>query len=104
MAALPDGRVWTPIDMNVVLIVLTFQRPAGLPRALDAIGGLETPSDGSISLDVAVIDNDMAGSARAGEAAAADFPIPLDHVIEALGGFPRPGTGWSPSRRNVVLI
>jgi succinoglycan biosynthesis protein ExoM len=76
--------------MNVVLIVLTFQRPTGLCRALDAIGRLETPSDGTISLDAVVVDNDVAGSARAlVEGAAADFPIPLDYVIEPVRGIPQ---------------
>jgi len=71
-------------------MVVTFQRPTGLRRTLDAIGRLETPGDGSISLDAVIIDNDAAGSARAVvEAAAADFPIPLDYVIESVRGIPQ---------------
>jgi len=70
--------------------VLTFQRPTGLRRAVDAIGRLETPSDGSVSLEAVVVDNDVAGSARAVvEVAAADFPIPLGYVIESVRGIPQ---------------
>jgi succinoglycan biosynthesis protein ExoM len=65
--------------------ICTFKRPQMLARLLNACAKLEPIPD--LRLGVLIVDNDLDASARETvEAARADFPMPLFHVIEAARG------------------
>jgi succinoglycan biosynthesis protein ExoM len=75
---------------KVVLCVLTFQRPVGLRRTLEGIAKLDLPVDKSAELEVIVVDNDRAGSARevvAGLQPA--YPWPLEYAVQPDRGIPQ---------------
>ena len=73
---------------SVAICVLTYQRPAGLRRLLEAIGRLDPPLDGD-DIEVVIIDNDASGSGAAVvEAAAAVLAWPVRYAVEPDQGIP----------------
>lgn len=76
-----------PMPADVALCVITFRRPEGLARLLDALGRLEVPA--AVRLSVVVVDNDPSGSARAVvDAAVTALAHPLRYVVEPARGIP----------------
>jgi glycosyltransferase involved in cell wall biosynthesis len=79
-AALP-GTPDTTRTCSVAVCALTYRRPAGLARLLEALAGLETP-DGT-AVEVVIVDND---AERSGEpvvaAARAGMGLPVRYVVE----------------------
>jgi succinoglycan biosynthesis protein ExoM len=73
--------------MHIAICIITYRRPEGLRRALDAIAAqvLDRP----VVLRVVVVDNDGPGSAReVCDAARAAMPCPLDYAVEPRRGIP----------------
>jgi glycosyltransferase involved in cell wall biosynthesis len=73
--------------MRIAICIITYRRPEGLRRALDAIGAqvLDRPA----SPRIVVVDNDDAGSAReVCDAARAALTLPLEYAIEPRRGIP----------------
>lgn len=69
----------------VVIGIASCLRPRMLGRCLDSIAALELPPDGAV--EVVVVDNDAAGSARpVCDARQAGFPLPLHYVPEPVRG------------------
>jgi len=52
-----------PARLDVSICIATFRRPVGLARLLDSLVRIKVPSE--IEVEVLVVDNDAAGSARA---------------------------------------
>lgn len=74
--------------MRIAACIITYRRPDGLRRALEALARQEL---GAADLDVrvGVVDNDEAGSARATvDAIRATFPWPIDYAVEPRRGIP----------------
>ncbi len=76
----------------LVLCVITFRRPAGLRRCLDAIAALDPPSSRPVDVRVVVVDNEPSGPCRGVvEAATARLDgaaPPIGYAIEPEGGIP----------------
>lgn len=73
---------------TVALCVITFRRPEGLTRLLQALSMLHVPADG-VELSVVVVDNDPEGSARpVAEHAAGAHGLRLRYEIEPARGIP----------------
>jgi succinoglycan biosynthesis protein ExoM len=73
--------------MRIAICIITYRRPEGLRRALDAIGAqvLDRPA----SPRIVVVDNDDAGSAgEVCDAARAASTLPLEYAIEPRRGIP----------------
>jgi succinoglycan biosynthesis protein ExoM len=70
---------------RVAVCACTFLRPRGLARLLDGLSSIEVP-DG-LAVEVVIVDNDEAASARPViEEARAGFPFPLHYVVEPERG------------------
>ncbi|HTE49584.1 MAG TPA: glycosyltransferase family 2 protein [Kofleriaceae bacterium] len=74
--------------MRIAVCMITYGRPAGLRRLLDAIAG-QTFEGAAPDLRIIVVDNDAAGGAReVCDAARAAMPWPLVYEIEPRRGIP----------------
>lgn len=73
----------TPV--RVAICVVTFQRPHGLRRLLEALDGLTFSPDQPVAPEVVVVDNDPHGSAAA-VCAAAPLRWPLRYECEPQRG------------------
>jgi GT2 family glycosyltransferase len=74
---------------KVTVCVVTYQRLEGLRRLLEGLAGLTFDKIGSPDLRIVIVDNDVAGSARAlYENLAPDFPWPLTYHVEPRRGIP----------------
>ncbi|MCU1346555.1 MAG: glycosyl transferase, partial [Acidimicrobiia bacterium] len=72
---------------TVAICVVSFQRPVGLARLLHALAALETGRP--VSLEVIVVDNDIAGSARTVlDEFRPQAPWPLRYVRQPAQGIP----------------
>jgi succinoglycan biosynthesis protein ExoM len=70
---------------RVAVCACTYLRPRGLGRLLEGLAALEVPD--RVAVEVVIVDNDAAGSARpVVEEARPAFPFPLRYACE-----PRPG-------------
>jgi succinoglycan biosynthesis protein ExoM len=77
----------TSLELDVAICVLTYRRPMGLERLLDSLRDLRFHQLRPSSLEVVVVDNDPAQSAR--EVCARATPRlgwPLRYVIEPVRG------------------
>src|ERR687897_937122 len=60
---------------RVAVCACTYLRPAGLERLLAGLAAIEVP--GGVAVEVVIVDNDAAGSGRAGVGAAPPgVPVP----------------------------
>ncbi len=76
-----------PMPVDVALCVITFRRPEGLSRLLDALGRLDVPA--AVRLSVVVVDNDPEGSARTVvDAATTALPHTVRYAVESARGIP----------------
>jgi len=67
---------------SVAVCALTFRRPAGLARLLDALGGLTVPA--GVEVTAVIVDNDADRSGEPVVRNVADgFPLPLRYVVES---------------------
>jgi glycosyltransferase involved in cell wall biosynthesis len=71
--------------MKAAICVVTFRRPVGLARLLEAMAKLEVPE--GWEFEVIVVDNDPAGSARPVVEAA--IGLNVRHVLEPERGIPQ---------------
>lgn len=69
---------------RATLCITTFLRPVGLTEALAAVERMRVPA--GWDLDVVVVDNDPAGSARSIADASAQRGMPIRYVIEPTRG------------------
>ncbi len=75
--------------MRVAVCVITYRRPEGLGRLLDALRKLTFSKSDPTSLEVVVVDNDVAGTAcTVCEDMAAGFRWPLRCCVEPRRGIP----------------
>ncbi|WP_422012422.1 glycosyltransferase family 2 protein [Roseateles sp.] len=76
----------------ISICVCTYRRPAGLARLMAALRHIAVPA--GVEVELLVVDNDDAGSARQTfEACAGDWPWPARYGVE-----PRSGVGHARSR------
>lgn len=76
----------------ISICVCTYRRPEGLRHLLDSLRRITVPA--SVSLELLVVDNDRAASARElFEQRTADWPWPARYVVE-----PRLGVGYARGR------
>lgn len=73
------------MEFLVSVCLCTFRRQEGVVKALLSLGRLEAPTNGV--LEIVVVDNDSAGSARSSvEHAACDSRWPVRYFVEARSG------------------
>lgn len=76
-------------EMRVSVCVITYRRPEGLRRLLESLGVLSFERSEAPHLEVVVVDNDAAGSARAVcEGMATGYPWRLRYQVEPRRGIP----------------
>jgi succinoglycan biosynthesis protein ExoM len=74
--------------MRIAVCLITYRRPDGLRRALEALAAQELAGKAA-RVRIVVVDNDEDGSARAVcDAARAAMPWPLDYAVEPRRGIP----------------
>lgn len=74
---------------HVAICCLTFRRPSGLRRVLDAVADLHVPPRARSDLSVVIVDNDPDGSAEPiVEQARERIPWPVTYVVEPRRGIP----------------
>lgn len=69
----------------VTIAICTYRRPSGVRQCLASLASMERPA--GLDVEVVVVDNDAAGSARDSvHAVASDYPLPLRYFCEPLSG------------------
>jgi len=73
---------------KIRIMVITYKRPAGLGRLLDALARQQF-DDEKIAVDCLVVDNDAAGSSkREVDSKRGELPFPIHYAIEPQQGIP----------------
>lgn len=79
--------------MRVAICIITYRRPEGLRRVLDAVSRLTPPAPGdrTVEVEVVVVDNDPAGTGAAvvAKTTADRYPWPVHLEIEEARGISR---------------
>jgi len=79
----------TCAPLRVALCVVTYRRPAGLARLLDALQNLRLP-EGAPDVRLVVVDNDPEASARGVcDGVAAGLPFSIRYLVEKRRGIPQ---------------
>lgn len=77
----------TNSDLDVVVCIITFQRPNGLKRLLDSLSKLDFLAMEPPAWGIVVVDNDAKSSAQdIVDAIRVDFPVPIIYGVEPQQG------------------